>query len=403
MQEEIMELKKTCHSLEKKMEKTGKGGCSSTIELSKMLQGLMADIELTQEKEKKMWNPAAITRLKLAKKGIKLGKELNYFEMWIAAELEKGAIPEDAGKRFRSISKLIKRGKMPAAKEEFKYFEGIIELGKAHETAKEKLKEHEKALRKEQIRIEKLLAEISSLESETIDQEKVRNYTALLENLEKLREARAAHIRSMLSKPVAELLRDAEQCSLGDYCQPFPGKQEMAGLRQFFSEYPAFESCNIGQFCEFFGYSEKKLSHICPEVSKFKKTVVKNRNFFEALHSLEQTSFLAVDDEDEKAMDECAKRIEGAAGLIARIKELARQKHSNREEYEKSIRIEKRKKELSGHSAADLKAQLAETRRLLELLHSPLLPDGDAEETDCGKTGLLSGFGSFLKKISGDS
>ena len=398
--EEISGLKKAHHALEERMEKIGKGRCSAIIKLSGMLEGLIADIESTLEKEKKLWNPAVITRVKLAKKGIKFAKELNYFEMWVATELKKGSIPEDSGKRFMSIVKLVKADKMPAAKEEFGYFGEIIELSKEYERAGEELKEQEKALMREQLRIEKALAEMSALEKETVDLEKVRRHGGLLENLEKLREARAAYIRSMLSKPVAELLGDAEKHSLGDYCSAFPGKEGMAELRAFFSEYPAFGRCSAGQLCEFFGYSEKKLSHICPETSKFRRIVMGNRNFFEAVRSLEQTAFLAVDDEDEKAMDFYAERVEGAQGIVGQIRELGKEKHSDREEYEKNARIEKRREELSKYSKKDLEAQLAEVRHLLELFHSSP-PEEGAKETDGGKPGLLSGFGSFLKKLSG--
>ncbi len=396
---ELLKLKKSHHDLGERMEKIGKVQYSAIIELSKMLEGLMADIESVREKEKSMWNPAVITRVKLAKKGMKFAKELNYFEMWVTNGLKEGKIPEDAGKRFRSIIKLIKSDKMPAAKREFGHFEELIKLNEAYERAEEELEEQEKALMKEQSRIEKLLAEISALEKKTVNQEKARRHLELLKSLEMLREARAAYIRSLLSRPVAELLSDTEGHSIGNYCSPFPGKEGMAELKAFFSEYPSFGKCSTAQLCEFFGYSEKKLSHICPETSKFRRIVMGNRTFFESLRSLEQTSFLAADDEDEKAMDFYSEKVEGAKEIVIRIRELGKEKHLDKEEYEKNIRIEKRREELSKYSKDDLEAELGNIAHLLEILHST--PEEDAEEAGGEKPGLLSGFGSFLKKISG--
>lgn len=394
--EDLLKLKKSHRDLEERMEKTGKAQCSAVIELSRMLEGLMADIESVREKEKSMWNPAVITRVKLAKKGMKFAKELNYFEMWVANKLEEGKIPEDAEKRFRSIIKLIKSDKMPAAKREFGHFEELMKLNEACERAAEGLKGQEKELGKEQLRIEKLLAEISALEKETVDQEKANRHLELLKSLEMLREARAAYIHSLLSRPVAELLKDAEGHSIAKYCGPFPGKEGMAELKSFFSDYPSFGKCSAAQLCEFFGYSEKKLSHICPETSRFRKVVAGNRNFFESLRSLEQTSFLAADDEDETAMDLYSRNVGGAKEIVIRIRELGKAKHSDKEEYEKSVRIEKRREELSKYSKDDLEAELGNIAHLLEILHST--PEEDAGEAGGEKPGLFSGL---LKRISG--
>jgi hypothetical protein len=364
-----------------------------------MLRELIAEIESVREKERSMWNPAVATRVKMAKKGIRLAKDLNYFEMGVAGEFERGNIPEDAGKRFLAIKKLIELNKMPAAKKEFRHFEEIIELSEAYAKAEEKLKEEERALRREQLRIEGALAEMAALEKESVDQEKVRRHEELLKNLEMLRQAREAYVRSMLSRPVAELLSEVEEGSLGDYCAAVPGKEEMAGLRAFFSEYPEFGKCSAGRLCEFFEYSEGKLSHVCPETSKFRRVVMGNRNFFEAIASPGQAAFPAADEDDEKAMDFYAERAEGARDIVARIRELGKEKHSDREEYEKNGRIEKRRAELSKYSRAGLEAELEQIKRLLEILHSA--PKEGAGEISMEKPAPLSGLGSFLKKLSG--
>lgn len=368
--EEICELKRTHDTLEKRMEKIEKNQRSSIVKLLERLKDLMADIGSVREKEKTMWNPDINTRIKLSKKGIKLSKELNYFVTGVAGEFEKGSIPEDAGKRLMSIARLIRDNKMDSAKKELGYFEEIAELSKRYERAEEQMREEDRILRREQLRIGKILAEMSELEKETVDSERVRRYEDLLKNLEKLEKLRGAHIRSLLSEPVVELLGDVEKYPLEYYCQLFPGKEEMAELKKFFSEYPAFGRCNVSQLCEFFGYSEKKLSHVCPETSRFRRLVMGNKSLFETICSLEQTTFLAVDDENEKIMDVYAERIEGAKEIVGQIRQSRKEKHSYREEYEKSKQIEKRKEELSKYSKKELDAELRDVEHLLGLLHS---------------------------------
>jgi hypothetical protein len=368
--EEISEFKRAYHNLEKRMKKIEKDP-STVVKLSKSLKGLMENIESTHEKEKNTWNPAVSTRMKIAKKGFKLSKKLNYLEREVAKEFEGGNISEEEGKKFISIIKSIKTNQVHIAKKEFEYFEEILELTKEYERAEEEMKEKDQLLRREQLKIKNILAEMSELEKETIDLEKVRKYKELFKNLEKLEKTRETYLHSLLSEPVAKLLEDIEKQSLRDYYQEFPKKGEITKLKEFFFEYPVFGKCNVGQLCEFFGYSEKKLSHVCPETSKFRRIVLGNRKFFETIHTLKQTSFLAVDDENEKVMDFYAKRTEGAQKTVEQIRQLGKEKLSYRQEYEKSKRIEKRKKELSKYSKKELETELENTEKLLESLHSP--------------------------------
>ena len=368
--EEILKLKREHHSLEKRIEKIEKNQRSTIVKLSEQLKKLMTDIESVREKGKNMWNPDRNELIKISRKGAGLYKELDYFEIGVASEFEKGNISEDAGKRFMLVGKLIKHNKMDNAKKEFEYFEEIIELSKRYERTEEEMKEEDRILKREQLRIEKILADLSELEKETIDSEKVCRYGVLLKDLEKLEKIRGTYIHSLISEPVVELLRDIEKYSLKDYYQSFPGKEEMAELNEFFSEYPAFGKCNANQLCEFFGYSEKKLSHVCPETSRFRRLLVGNKNLFETICSLGKTTFLAVDDENEKIMDFYAERIEGAKEVVERIRELRKEKYSYREEYEKMKRIEKIKEEFSGYSKKELEAELRGIEHLIELLHS---------------------------------
>jgi hypothetical protein len=239
---------------------------------------------------------------------------------------------------------------------------------------------------------------MAGLEKETIDLEKVRRHGELLNSLEKLKGLRAAYIQSLLSKPMAELLWETEGHPLNEYCGVFQEKGEMAQLRQFFSDYPVFGKCNASQICGFFECSENKISHVCPETSRFKKVVLGNRNLFETIGSLEQTAFLAVDGENEKAMDFYAQNVNGAQEAVELIRQLKIEKNSNKEEYEKSRQMEKRREELAKYSKTELEKELEAIRSGLELLHSE-----DPEENAGESQGLLSGISGFIRRLSGNS
>lgn len=392
-EEEIRELKKTHKDLAKRVETIGTSHRPATVKLSKQLKLLIAEIEDVQEKGKTVWNPAVSTRIKMAKRAMELSKDSVYFERWAASEFQKGNLPEATGKRLASIARLAREGKIPAAKEEFAYFNGIIKLSDSYEKAEEDLKESGRALRREQLRVEKLLADISELENETIDQEKVRRHGELEKGLDSLRRSRDAYLHSLLSKPVAELLRELE--GLKEHCPSFPENEAMAQLKQFFSDYPSFGRYDVGQLCECLTYSEKKLSHICPETSRFRKIVASNAAFFEAVRSFAQAGFLAVDGLDERTLDFYSAMGESERKTVEDLRSLGKERRAYEEEYEKSRRLAKRREELAKYSKKELEAELKDVARLIEFLDSGN-PDRKAESAE--KSGLLSMFGSLFRK-----
>lgn len=379
-EKEISELKRTHHDLGKRLEKTDSKHRPTTIMLAGRLKDLIAGIDLVRDKDKNTWNPAFVTRMKLAKKGAELYKDLVQFEKEVAAEFEKGNLSVDAGKRFISIVKLLKDADMLKAKKEFEYFAELLDLNKRYETASAELAEQGRALRREQHRVEGVLAELSVLENERVDQEKARAYMELLENLQILGRARAEYIDSLLSRPVTELL--------GMEGLDLPPREELAELKRFFSDYPEIGRCNAAQLCEFFGYSEKKLSHACPETTRFRRVVAGNRKLFESIRSLKQTSFIAVDDSNEAVLGFYAGMGGMAQKAVERIRQLGKGKQSYRAEYERSRELEKRRGELSRHPRKELEAELAEISRLLVVLESQPAEEGH---------GILSAFGSLLR------
>ncbi len=388
--DDIVSLKRELLALEKRVGRIDERQRPTVLRLAGKLKGLIGDIEATTQREKSLWNPAIMTRMRIVKKGFELSKELGHFEEEVAAEFEKGNVPKEEGKRFIQAVKFIKLNKMPAAKNEFAYFEELMETEGRYEKAKEELEEKDASLKRERIKIEKVMAEVSELERTPVDAGKARRYAELMESLDKLKAIREDYIDSLLSMPVVELLKEIGKHSPENYFSEFPGKEEMAGLAKFFIDYPEIGRWDAKQLCESFGFSEKKLSHVCPETSRFKKAVLGSRSFFETLSALKQTPFLAVDDKDESILAFYEKNIGSAKAVVERIRELRKDKLSDKEEYEKSLRIDKRKAELSRYPKADMEAELKEIDQLLGVLHSE-------EPAESG--GLLSSIWQSLKRL----
>ena len=129
--EKISEFKKIHYSLEKRIEKTQHN--SALIQLSEVLKELMESIESTHEKEKNLKNPDISTKIKIVKKGVRLSKKLEYFEGDVVKEFENGNISEGIGKKFISITTLIKDNKMTVAKKEFEHFQKLVDLSKEYD------------------------------------------------------------------------------------------------------------------------------------------------------------------------------------------------------------------------------------------------------------------------------
>ena len=398
-EEEILRLKKTYSEYERKIEEIGRKQTSTLIELSEWLGKLIENIESTQERGKELENAAVSPRIKLMKKSIKLSKELKNFEVRVVKAFDEGNLSEANGKKFATIVKSIGMNKISLAKEEFGYFEEIIELNRRYETTREELEKKDGMFRREKIKVGKLLEEIKSLEKEVVISEKVQKYENFLNNLEQLEKSRRRYLSTLISESVLELFNNMEKNSLGEYSFPSLGTEETESLRAFLSENPRLEKYTAGQFCELFNSSEKKLMHICP-VPEFRQTVLANREWFETICNLERTEFLAVDDENEKVMNFYAENVDGAGKIVEQIMQLRNEKISCKKEYEKNSRIEERKKELSKYSKTELENELKEIEHLFEILHSK---PGEKKEAGREKpenketSGLFSRISSFFK------
>lgn len=390
--EDILRLTKSYYESEKEMEKIGKKQYPMVVELSEKLGTLIEDIEQAKERGTQMEYADISLRIKLMKRGIKLSKGLMNFEKNVVEVFEEGMISEEMGKRFIAIIKFIKEKQLASAKEEFRYFEEIIELNKMYGQAKAEREKKDRILRREQHRIKKLLEETKELEKETVDLAQVQKYAEFLKNLERLGELRKNYIYSLVSRPVVELLREVEKHSLNDYAFPFIERKNLKELRAFFSENLELGNYTLSQLFDLFSYSEKKLSYIFPETSKFKRIVLSHMKWFETVHNLESAAFIVVDDENEKTMNFYADKIEGAKEIVEQIVRSRKEKNSCRKEYEKNKRIEEQKKKLSAYSKNELEKELNDVESLLGLLHSQPEEKNEKEET-----GWISKIESFFK------
>ncbi len=398
--EEIMQLKKTEHDLELKIEKLDKKQQPIIARLYRQLSGIIDDLELIQNKEKIQHNPAMATRIKLARKGRSFVKELISFDAEVEKEFKSQKLSDDNARRFSSIITLIRINKIEEAKEELNHFKSMVDLEKDYEKTKDEIAKTEKDVKAEQMKIEIALNSIEALEKEVVNQKKVERYEELLKSIEELKIIRTQYIHSLLSKQVRDLIKELSEPRLKEHHKIILEKQYLNELNSFLLEYPIFGKCTVVQLGNYLDLSEKKLSYICPEVSRFRKIVLENKKMFETLASLEQTDFLAVDENNEKTMNFYKENIKGASEIVERIIELKKDEEAGKKEYEKKEKIEKQRSELEKYSKTSLENELKTSKNLLELLRSEPAHE-EIPETKKETKSLFSGINTFIKKLSG--
>ena len=388
-EKEIINLKKDRHELERKIEDIGDKQFPTVVKLSEELDELLDLIDTMRERGKQMENADISPRIKMMKKGVKISKELGAFEANVGTEFEAGRISAEVGKKFIEIIKLIKSNKPDIVEKEFEPFSEVIEINKKYEQVNGELEGVEKVITREQNRINHILDEIKELQNEIIDIEKVKRYAQLTEDMGKLDNSRKKILHEIVAQPIIELITYLESNLLVKYVPNYPKEDQMKEIKKFLSENSELGKKNANLFCEVFGYSDKKLTHICPDITGFKKIVLSNKQFFERLGSLDESEFLSFDEENEKMVNFYIDRINGSKDIIERIK-IQKSKRKDREEYERSKDIQKKKEELSEHSNEKLKKELKEMEILLVILHSELKKEEKKE-------GLISRIISLFK------
>lgn len=382
-EKELSDLRKAYYSLGEKYRGAGLDRYPIVVERAELLKGLLETIESTVERDKSLWNPDISTKIRLAKKGMRLSKKIIYFERDIVKEYEKGNLSQDFGNRFISVTNLIKDSKFPEADREFRYFQEIMDLSKEYGRLKAEMERADRDLEKEQHRLQVLLDELSSLDKQEIDMDLVRKHEKLLQAIEEIKGIRDRYLTTIASKPISRLLDILEALRFPG----LPAKDDMKEIRAFLSDYPAiaaYDAHGITQTC---GFSEKKLSHICQETSRFKKTIWAHRRFFDILVDLAHSDLLSLDTDE--GLDRLADSIEGVADTVRRIRTLRQDEQESKREYLKRNELEKRRGELSVYSKEILENDLAEAKKLQEYLRTP--PENKESK------GLISRIRSFFR------
>lgn len=392
--EEIADFKKKHFAMENEIGEIGTKQFPSIVKLAGMLKDLMDGIEGIQEKEKKLHDPHVSERIRIMKKGIKLAKNVKYFEDNVVIEFSQGNIQEKTGKKFVEITKLIKKNQMPMARKDFGHFQKMLDLHKAYEESREKMRTEEKILRKELHQAESTLAGIAWLEQQKIDLEKLRKYQEWQESALKLEKFRQDYLISLSARPAAELLEN--EFLAGSQFPSQSQKEKIRVIQEFFSRYPELKKYTAAQICGLFSASEKKLSHVCPETSRFRNSIVENKQIFETLHSLSRTDLLAINPDDSATMEFYSKNVPGAESPVAKLREIAPKKQECEAECQKQKKMDEKRKELEGVSREKLEAHLEETQFCIELLDSA--PEGpQPEEKEEKKESLFSKVASFFR------
>ena len=215
-------------------------------------------------------------------------------------------------------------------------------------------------------------------------------YKQYVSNLEKIEKIRFDYLSSLSAESVTTLVENQYLVSQ----IPSPETQDVSDIRSFLGEYPQVGTLRMLQLTELFSASDAKLSHICAETSKFKRVILENKAFFDNLHNIAQTNFLALNFEDEKVMEFYTKK--GAKDILAQIKAAASNKEELKAEYEKHQKIQEKKEELKEYSQEQLGSELEQIHSKLELITSEYVPKAKSPKAEKGES-FFSRIGSFFK------
>lgn len=394
--QDILNIKKNIHDSEKKINEIGEEQFPYVIKLSEWLLEIMEGIDSIQLRGKRAENAAVITRMKVAKQGIKLSKQVKNFEKKVVEEFSKDHISEEIGKKFGNILNLMKAKGFSTSCEEIKFFRDLVKLDKSYKKYKQDLEYIEENLRKDKNRMSKILEELDELENCKIDSEKVEKYSKILSNLGRIKEFRKDYINSLISDPVLQLLASVKDNSLIEFNFPKIQRDNLESLIEFFSKNSEFNNYNLAKLSELFDYNEKKLSHVYPETSKFKRIVVSKREWFESILNVERTNFLLFDLSNQRIVNFYSNNSKGAKEIIENLLKEKENMAVYKQEYEKNERFKEKTKKLSKYSKTELEKEIQELDSNLETLQTKqVLEEKPPKETK--KEGLFSRFLSFFR------
>lgn len=217
-------------------------------------------------------------------------------------------------------------------------------------------------------------------------------YKEHLSRLNKLDSLKKQYIGSLLSLNIAGLIEKIKKDSLinlVNYGFPEIDENKIDRLFSVFKEDKFFSSKNISDICEMFEYSDDKIAHIYPEVSKFKRIVLANRVWFDKVNKLKNSNFAVLNEKtDFSEINGNLKnlkqfyldQIPESREIIENIEEQKGNISKYREEYEKNKRYETEKKKLSSYSKSELEKQIVKYKHMLKLLELEKIEEKNKEK-----------------------
>jgi len=368
-EEELLKLKEEYDKTRKEIDSFGQ--IDKIIELSLWLKALIEESEKLKKQLENIQNKSIRYKIKFKKKPAKLYKEECIFEATISNEMKNQSLSLGVGRRMLSIIELLKRNKIDSIGSRFDYFENIIKINGVYKKNREELQKEKSNLERELNKSNNLLKDIGNLNSIEVDDEKVNLYKNYLSRLNKLDSLRKQYIKSLLSLNIAELIEKVKKDSLITYGFPNIDENKLEMLYTAFKEDNFFLSKDISAICKMFEYSDDRIAHIYPEVSKFKRIILANRVWFDKIYKLKNSNFAAFNEKAgtlEKLKPFYLNQIPESKEIIEGIEKQKDNIKIYKTEYEKSIKYESEIKKLSDYSKSELEKQVVKYKRMLKML-----------------------------------
>ncbi len=365
--QDLLNLKSQYSQTLEEINEFGEEQFKDILELTEWLEELIEKTERLKKQEEAS-NQDLRQKFKLGRKLQRAYKTDLSFEATVIQAIEDNKIPEYIGDKFKEIAKLLKKRKIEAVKNEFEYFENLVKLNKKYQKIKEEIGIIKSDLNTKINKTENILKNLQELQ--TSDKNKYILIEKYLENLEKLENIRKEYISSLLNLKLIDLFSKIKQDKLFEFNFPPISYDKLEDLIVLFQKDKFFQNMKITDLIKYFDYSDQKLSHVYPELSKFKKLILKERVWFDQISHLDQTNFLKWKKE-EKLSDELKqfyKQIPSAKQVLKEIEEYEKELPKFKQQYREYQEYKLKLKELEEYSKKDLEEELKKYNDLLETL-----------------------------------
>lgn len=366
---ELIQLKQNYYDTLSEINELGKEQFKDILELIEWLEDLMEKTERLKKQEEAP-NQDLRQKMKLGRKMQKAYKYDTSFEATIIHAINEGKLSNEIGERFKEMATLLKKRKISEMKHKFKYFENLIKLNKKYQKYTTEIEEIKSDLETKINKIENILTDLKWLNK--LDTKKFELIENHLKDLNKLKDIRLQYISSLLDLKLSDLLIKIKEENLFDYDFPHISQDKLDELEELFKNDKFFSNMKIYDLVKYFDYSDQKLSHVYPEISKFKKLILRERVWFDKISHLDQTKFLMWKKEEplNNKLKEFYEKLPNSKDILKSLevyeKELPGFKEKYKEYEEYKIKLE----ELSEYSKDKLEKELQTYKELLDTLNS---------------------------------